>query len=366
MVQVFGAAMSTRIPPFLLRADNVTTIERTPWGGTHLADRFKRDVLGPAWAGRPIGESWELSAGNELPSADLDGRLLRDRIQGDPAAMLGREAQLGGNTTALLVKLLDARDDLSVQIHPFDNDPALAPDEAGKAEAWLVVRADEGASIHLGLRDHVDEPLMRQTLRDGGDVSQLLRRWHVAPGDFFVVEPGTPHAIGRGVTLVEPQTATAGKRAMTYRYWDWNRRYDGSGRLDPNGKSRELHVERAIAVTRWPGRDGVEPPFSRNGAADLTAIATWQTLCGPAPHESTSRTSNALRVARLSGTGDLAVPDWNVLRALTVLEGAVDLRSADTLLRVDAGRTAVLPASATDLRVQLRAAQAVVSAVVVP
>lgn len=345
--------------PFLLRADNFTPAARTPWGGHHLANHYKFTLLDDAWRGQPIGESWELSAGDELGSTDTHGATLRDRLASNPDAFLGDEAKSGANTTALLVKLLDAADDLSVQIHPFDHDPQLAPDEAGKSEAWLVIRADEDAAIYLGLREGVDEARMRHVLETGGDASALLRRWSVRPGDFFVVEPGTPHAIGRGVTLVEPQTATAGKRALTYRYWDWNRRYDQEGKLDPAGQPRPLHVERALAVTNWPKDTPVDPPWVRLGPANLHGPATWQPLCGP---ENAPCPSYALRVGQLRGEGTLGIPDWNVLRGLTVLEGRVTLEWNAGRLDVNAGQTAVLPACATSLKAQLTAAHAVLSA----
>ncbi len=360
MVQVFDATMPAAVSPCLLRADNFASSTRTPWGGTHIISHYKRAWLRPDQIGCRVGESWELSVG-ELGSADLADVSLRDRIAADPRAWLGAEAERGA-TTSLLVKLMDTADDLSVQLHPFDDDPALAVDEAGKEEAWLVVRADPGAVIHLGLRQGVTEAQMRSVLASGGDASSLLRRWPAEPGDFYLVQPGTPHAVGRGITLVEPQTATAGKRAMTYRYWDWNRRYNAQGVLDPSGSPRELHVERALAATRWPGLAPIDPPHTRIGEAQRHAEARWQPLCGP---EQAPCRSSALRVGRLAGQGMLALPDWNVLRALTVLEGRITLDDGGTPLTIAAGQTAALPACATKLQAQLDAAHAVISAIAV-
>jgi len=360
MVQVFGATMSFAVPPFLLRSDNFTPDQRTPWGGTYLARHIKGQTLGPGHDGKRIGESWELSTTRDLPSVDLHGEPLRDRIARMPTDLLGAEAAHGATNTSLLVKLLDAADDLSVQIHPRDDDPKLATTETGKAEAWLVVHAEPDAAIYLGLKDAVDESTMREVLTAGGDLSQLLQRWPAQPGDFFVVEPGTPHAIGRGVVLVEPQTARHGREPVTYRYWDWNRRYDASGRIDPaGGTGRTLHVERALEVTRWPAGDGVASPFLRAGAPKVLDPARFEPLCGP---DTAPCHSSALRMGRLAGSGAINVPDWNVLRALTVLEGSVTLCWPGDALTVAAGQTAVVPACATRLTARLDSAHAVLSA----
>jgi mannose-6-phosphate isomerase class I len=359
MVQVFGATMSFAVPPFLLRSDNFTSDQRTPWGGTYLAHQIKRHVLGPEHQGRRIGESWELSTTRDLPSVDLQGEPLRDRIRRQPADLLGAEARHGSTNTSLMVKLLDAADDLSVQIHPGDDDPKLGPSEAGKTEAWLVVHAEPDAAIYLGLKDHVDERAMRAMLTSGGDLSALLRRWPVQAGDFFVVEPGTPHAIGRGVVVVEPHTAKDGREPVTYRYWDWNRRYDAQGRVDQAGVARPLHVERALEVTRWPEGDATTPLVSRAGAPEVNAAARWEPLCGP---DAAACHSSSLRVGRFIGCGAAAVPDWNVLRALTVLEGSVTLHWPTDALTVTAGQTAVVPACAMHLTAQMDSAHAVLSA----
>lgn len=359
MVQVFGATMSFAVPPFLLRSDNFTSGQRTPWGGTYLASHIKRHALGPEHHGKRIGESWEFSTTRDLPSVDLHGEPLRDRITRQPAELLGAEANDGGTNTSLLVKLLDAADDLSIQIHPRDDDPKLAATETGKAEAWLVIHAEPDAAIYLGLKDNVDESTMREVLTACGDLSQLLQRWPAQAGDFFVVEPGTPHAIGRGIVLVEPQTARHGREPVTYRYWDWNRRYDAGGRVDPTGVGRLLHTDRALEVTRWPAGEAAAPPFLRAGAPKVLDGARFEPLCGP---DTAPCHSSALRAGRLVGSGAVAVPDWNVLRALTVLEGNVTLSWPTDTLIVGAGQTAVVPACVTGLTARLDAGHAVVSA----
>jgi len=352
------------LAPLLLRPDNLTPPPRTPWGGTRIHAHYKRGLLAAPDA-RPlrVGESWEISVEPDFPGRLESGETLAARIAADPIAMLGREASRTRTSTALLVKLVDAALDLSVQIHPADDYAGLAEDESGKPESWYVLEAEPGAGLYLGLRAGVDRTSMERALARGEDVSQLLFFVPVEPGDFFVIDAGTAHAIGHGVTLVEPQRVLPGKRGVTYRYWDWNRRYDARGEVDPEGTPRPLHVEHALAVTGWdlPREEALlEQIRVRAGAADPAAPATLLALAGPdgpAP-------SQDLAVARLSGTGGLRLPDVDRLRGLTVVGGEVLLHGrAGTPLSVGLGRSAVIPAALADVEVELRGAHAVLSEV---
>lgn len=344
--------------PLLLAADNFTPPHRTPWGGRRILERYKpflrvgRDPI--------VGESWEISAGKELPSrVEPDGRALPELIAEDPFRMLGPAAAARGGAS-LLVKLLDAGDDLSVQIHPDDHYPGLAADESGKPESWYVLEADEGAGLYLGLREGVTREAMREALTREADVSELLHFTEVSSGDFFLIEAGTAHAIGRGVTLVEPQRVAPGKRGVTYRYWDWNRRYDEKGAVDPAGAARELHVEHALAVTNWsaPRGDALLASIRvRGGAPDGAGPVSFLPLAG----EGTSRPSEHLRVARLAGTGSWTLEPEPTLRGLTVVEGRITLRGDDYALEVDRGRSVVLPAGLPALKIDLRGAHAVLA-----
>jgi mannose-6-phosphate isomerase len=319
--------------------------------------------LAPALRGQPVGESWELSLGPELPSQLDEGRFLHELIATDPDAYLGAEARAG--SSALLVKWLDADDHLSVQIHPAVDDPKLASDETGKPECWYIVAREPGAGLYLGLRSGVSADDMRKGLASGADVSKLLEFVPVEPGDFYLLQPGMAHAVGRGVTLIEPQYVAPGRRGVTLRYWDWNRRYDPAGKQDPNGSARELHVERALEVTDWVRTS--DPQWlaaqrCRPGAPDRSAAARCDVLCGAEPDLPVR--SDYLRAARVSGHGSVRLPDWNTLRALTVVDGEVELHGAFDPVRVVRGRTVAVPACSTELVCQLDHAHALLSSVV--
>ena len=348
--------------PILLRPDNFTRPQRTPWGGTRLLREFKADALGTASPPAIVGESWELSATPELPSATLYGESLGALLARDPVAMLGAEARLGRTSTGLLVKWLDAAEDLSLQIHPADDYRGLAPDQSGKPECWYVVAHAPGAGLYLGFQPGTDEARVRAVLEAGDDLSACMVFVPVARGDVIAVEPGMPHAIGRGVTLIEPQVVLPARRGVTYRYWDWNRRYDADGRPDAGGKPRALDLEHALAVTDWA--QATDPTTlarcrAAGGWPAEDTNARVEPLCGPEP-ESPVRSPH-LRMARALGDGQVHLPDWDVLRALTVVEGSLTLLGPGFELPLNRGHTAAVPAVCGALRIRLAQAHAVIA-----
>lgn len=346
--------------PALLRADNFTPPVRTPWGGTRIVTQYKplSALSEKARSYACVGESWEISVEPDFPSQLEDGTPLRMWLEAAPAERLGEEHERGRMGTALLVKLIDTREPLSVQIHPSDEYSGLAAGECGKPESWYVVAREPGAGLYLGFQPGTSERDVRAALSGKGSLRELLRFVPVEPGDFFVIDAGTPHAIGAGLTLVEPQHVVPGMRGVTYRYWDWDRRYDADGNPDPNGSPRPLHVEHALKVTdfaRVAREDFLDEIRLRAGTPDLARKAQFTPLCGVAG----GLKSAFLSVARLAGTGTLALPSWNRLLGITVLDGALEL--AD--LVVERGRSAVVPAPFTGRTVTLKACHAIVSAV---
>ncbi|HEY6879675.1 MAG TPA: type I phosphomannose isomerase catalytic subunit [Polyangiales bacterium] len=341
--------------PVLLRPDNFAPPTRTPWGGTRLSRAYKAPWV--ASGDTVIGESWEISVEPDFPGKLDDGRSLDAYIAEHPAQVLGAEAERGRRSTALLVKLIDTEAPLSVQIHPSDDYAGLAPDECGKPESWYIVDREPGAGLYLGFQRGTEREQVERALRSGQSLESLLRFVPVEPGDFFLIDAGTPHAIGRGLTLVEPQHVVPGKRGVTYRYWDWNRRYDALGRPDEAGTARPLHVEHALAVTRWSEVQGdgfidsicvhAKVP-ALEGPAQLTALA------GPGGLPSTW-----LHVARAVGTGRCHLPTLARLQGITVLAGTVEVAG----VRIERGRSAVVPANLAGSELMLHGAHAIVTAV---
>lgn len=314
-----------------------------------------------------VGESWEISVEPDFPARLESGIPLTRWIESAPQDALGDEYLRGRAGTALLVKIIDTLEPLSVQIHPSDTYEGLAPGECGKPESWYVVARDEGAGLYLGFRRGTTERDVRAALASDGHSSarssfrELLRFVPVEPGDFFVIDAGTPHAIGAGLTLVEPQHVVAGLRGVTYRYWDWDRRYDEHGKASDHGKPRPLHVDHALAVTKWDSvqsDDFVSRIRSRQGVPKASGRAECLPLCGPVSMGGI--VSNWLCVHRLAGDGVVRLPDFDRLQGITVLSG--EIRLGD--LTVGKGRSCVVPACLRGMEVRLHEAHAIVSAVV--
>ena len=355
----------TALRPLLLRPDNLTPPARTPWGGRKIIGHFKADAGLDAELVRQavVGESWEISVEPSFPSRlAVSGALLAQVLASDPQAMIGAEAARGRTATALLVKLLDAAEALSVQIHPSDTFAGLASGESGKPETWYILDREPGAGIYLGLEPGVTATSLRAALEGDGDVSEQLTFVPVEPGDFFVIEAGTPHAIGAGVTLVEPQHVIPGRRGVTYRFYDWQRRYDALGRPDPSGRPRPLHVEQAMAVTRFGDERGdtlLARIRGRHGQAPCDAPATMTTLCG-----GEGLANEHLTVVRIAGTGHLTLDDAGRLRGLTVVAGHVDACCAEEHRQgIAMGYSAVLPAAMGAVELELHGALAIVAMV---
>jgi mannose-6-phosphate isomerase len=204
------------------------------WGGRRLAELYGRQLAD----GRPIGESWELVdrpeaqsvvAGGPLAGVTL-GELWRDRRE-----LFGTRAASGPDRFPLLIKLLDARDVLSVQVHPPAALAALIGGES-KTETWVVLDAAPGAYLLVGLRAGATRAELERCLRAGGDVATLLHRIDVQAGDAVLIPSGRVHAIGPGNVILEIQQNSD----TTYRVFDFNR-----PGLD--GRPRDLHVDQSLA-----------------------------------------------------------------------------------------------------------------------
>jgi mannose-6-phosphate isomerase len=226
------------------------------WGGRRLGDALGK----PLPTADAYGESWEVSdhsAHRSRLAGTSPARTLRDLMERDRAALLGRAAPSHA-TFPWLVKYLDARDWLSVQVHPDDAAAArLCPGEGGKTEAWFVLDADAGSRVYAGLRPGVAEERLRRALAEGA-VADCLHSFTPRPGDCLFLRAGTVHAVGGGVLLAEVQQTSD----ATFRLFDWDR-------VDARGQRRPLHVEQALACIDW--RAGPVHPVKAEGYAGRAA-----------------------------------------------------------------------------------------------
>lgn len=217
--------------PILLSPNHFADIQRTPWAGKKIAKLYKGSWVAD---GASIGESWEVSCDPEFPSqVPSIGKSLITLVEKFPDQIMG--AKNGGDGFQILLKLVNAADPLSFQVHPLDNDKSLMAQECGKYESWYILDADPGSGIYLGFSGAMTKKRFKELVESGEDIRRYLQFIPVAAGDFFDISPGTPHAIGAGVTLLEPQRILPGKSGKTYRLWDW-------------GRGRELHLGAGLAV----------------------------------------------------------------------------------------------------------------------
>jgi len=203
------------------------------WGGTDILP-FK----GLPADTRKIGESWELShvEGNysEVANGSLTGKTIDELAEEYGARLLGKQVfERSGKTFPLLIKFIDARDNLSIQVHPDDALAAKRHNSFGKTEMWYVVKASPEAALYSGFSQQISPEEYVRRVEDN-TITDVLKKYNVQAGDVFFLPAGRVHAIGSGCFIAEIQQTSN----ITYRIYDYNRK-------DANGKNRELHTDLA-------------------------------------------------------------------------------------------------------------------------
>lgn len=221
------------------------------WGGTRL-----RDEYGKKCDYDKVAESWELSCHKDGASVVADGEdkglTLAEYIDKHGKAVLGTDCEKFENFP-ILIKLIDAKDNLSVQVHP-DNEYALRVEgEYGKTEMWYIVDCDEGATLLYGFKHEISKEEFAERIADN-TLLEVTNAVPVKKGDVFFIQAGTLHAIGKGILIAEIQQNSN----TTYRIYDY-------GRVGKDGKPRELHVEKAKDVTCFaPAKAYPETPVEQH------------------------------------------------------------------------------------------------------
>ena len=206
------------------------------WGGTRLRDEYGKECDFDK-----VAESWELSCHKDGPSVVADGEdkglTLREYIEKHGRQVLGSDCD-AFDDFPILIKLIDAKDNLSVQVHP-DNDYAQRVEgEYGKTEMWYIVDCDEGAELLYGFKHEISKEEFAERI-ENNTLLEVTNNVPVHKGDVFFIKAGTLHAIGKGILIAEIQQNSN----TTYRIYDY-------GRVGKDGKPRELHVEKAKDVTK--------------------------------------------------------------------------------------------------------------------
>ena len=299
----------------LLRFEPI--FRRYLWGGRRLGT-----VLGkPIGPGEDYAESWELVDHGDDQSVvafgELKGRTLATLAAELGAELLGRHHPVA--RFPLLFKFLDCQRDLSVQVHPNDQQASrLVPPDLGKTEAWIILDAQPGSRLFAGLKRGFDRAAFERELHRG-TAHLCLHQVAPQPGDCLFIPAGTIHALGAGMLVAEIQQASD----TTYRLYDWNR-------VGADGKRRPLQIEQGLAVTDFT-RGPVEPQLPEaTGDPDVCRLASCDKFI----------------VDRVVARGRRALGGDLRFHLIAVTKGAVEVEGDPSQQPLTFGQTALLPAAA--------------------
>ena len=237
-----------KLYPFLFEPN----LHSVVWGGNQL-----RPFKGMTPSDEPIGESWEVSAvpssTSIISNGEWKGRDLPSVIAEHPEAILGHAVnEKYHGQLPLLVKFIDAKRDLSIQVHPNDEMAMREHGKMGKSEMWYVIKANEGAHLYAGFKQEITPEEYQQRIAEG-TITEVLADHHVKAGDVFYLPAGRVHAICGGILLAEVQQSSD----VTYRIFDYNR-------PGMDGKPRELHTELAAKALDYHVEDNYRTEYDES------------------------------------------------------------------------------------------------------
>jgi len=287
-----------------------------PWGGTRIPSTYHRDVPAGIYA-----ESWEIADHPDgmsiIGNGSMKGQTLREVLENDPQGIMGRRT--AGTRFPLLIKLIDAKQKLSVQVHPNDETAAKFGGEP-KTEMWYLL-GDNETQVFCGLKEGVTRERFLQAVANGTS-GETMRPVPVKRGDAVFVRGGRVHAIDAGCLILEIQQNSN----TTYRIYDW-------GRMGNDGKPRELHIDQAINVINW--NDTANPRVEPALLVDTDTFKCWEIL-----------TCEYFRLERLVFSAPLEVPlDGSTFHALFIAEGEAEISWGDESLSAPAGTSILIPAA---------------------
>lgn len=289
------------------------------WGGTKL-----REVYGKKCDYDKVAESWELSthpAGqSRLTASGLSGPTLSEYFEKAGKSVLGKNCEKFENFP-VLIKFIDAKDPLSIQVHPSDDYALKVEHEYGKTEMWYVMDCEPNAFLYFGVNREVTKEEFRERI-ENNTVLEVLNRVDVHPGDVFFIESGTIHAIGAGILICEIQQNSN----CTYRVYDYDRR-------GADGKPRELHIEKALEVSKFSPSDTAD----KQGEAKKIGGGTAKKLASCKYF-----TTECLKV---NGSAEMTVTE-DSFASFIITEGSGTLAGEENTVTFKAGDSLFVPAGA--------------------
>ena len=281
------------------------------WGGKKL-----QTIFGKNTDISPLAESWELSCHPDGESTiiggEYDGKTLTSYIK-ENKSCLGTLCKY--EELPILIKFIDAQENLSVQVHPNDTQAKEWENQNGKTEMWYVIAADEDAKITCGMKHDITTEELRNAIKEN-TVESLLNTISSKKGDVFFVEAGTVHAIGKGNVIAEIQQNSN----VTYRLYDYDRR-------DKNGIPRELHIEKGLKASNCRKTDPKKIPICSDGTKLLGSCEYF-----------------AVKEIKLSGS-KIFCADEKSYHAVMVVEGTAELFTDSYAQKIKTGETVFIPAN---------------------
>ena len=300
-------------------------LKEVVWGGERLAKAGKQVPKG--LDKRHIGESWEISslegAESEVAAGPLAGNTLSELLEVYMGELVGDKAyDSHGLEFPVLLKFIDTREHLSVQVHPTNEFAEEYCDAKGKTEMWYVIDATPDGAIYLDVNRPLTEDEYDEAV-ENGTIDKLLKKRLVHKGEAFMVPAGTIHSIGGGVLLAEVQESSD----ATFRIYDW-------GRTDGHGHPRELHTALAAEVANLIPHDNlnITRTAENNSAVQLTACDAF-----------------CVNLVKVGGTIELDYTPLDSYVAYMCTEGEVTIKAMGESTSLRALETLLLPAEATDI-----------------
>ena len=299
------------------------------WGGRYF-EKFEREL--PEGI---LAESWELSCHKNgvsiAANGELAGKTLPDIVKADPQNILGTKFPADCREVPLLIKLIDANDRLSVQVHPDDNYAAVYEGGLGKNEMWYILDARPGAKLVAGLKPGVTKEVFTQAIKENR-IEECLLEVEVQPGDVINIPAGLVHAIGAGIVIAEIQQTSD----TTYSVFDYNR-------VDSKGVGRPLHLDKALDVTNFEAGErevktkGVDVRVNEN--------------C----HKTVFLANRFFACEKYEVTGELTEKsDGSKFYIYICLEGSGKIQAENMTVGFKAGETVFVPASMGEYRLDGR------------
>lgn len=295
------------------------------WGGTKLKSVLRKDTPN----NKTIGESWEISGVQDntsvVSNGYLEGNELNELIEVYMGDLVGdRIYDQYGDQFPLLIKFIDANAPLSVQVHPNDKLAMQRHGSFGKTEMWYIIDAKKDAELISGFNHEIDKNHYLQHL-ENNEITKILNFEKVKPGDVFFIPAGRVHAIGEGIVLAEIQQTSD----ITYRIFDWNRK-------DADGKSRELHTEKALDALDFKVYDNYKTEY------DAVKNSTSKILSTPFFETNTIEFNHII------------IKEYPVLDSFVVymcIEGEFDIEYYENeKIRIKKGETVLIPAVIEQLK----------------